>query len=104
VGSRGARDRDQIGELSVGQRISAVVGQALLALYDVEFGAVGGIRTRDLRVETPESWTARRRQHDQQVKWLLEQGSNLQALRHLLNRQARLPNSAIQDQKFAYSG
>jgi hypothetical protein len=41
---------------------------------------------------------------DQQVKWLLEQGSNLQALRHLLNRQARLPNSAIQDQNFAYSG
>ncbi len=31
-------------------------------------------------------------------KWLLEQGSNLQALRHLINSQARLPNSAIQDQ------
>ena len=30
-------------------------------------------------------------------KWLLEQGSNLQALRHLINSQARLPNSAIQD-------
>jgi hypothetical protein len=67
-------------------------------------GAVGGIRTRDLRSEIPESWTARRRQRDredQNAKWLLEQGSNLQALRHLINSQARLPNSAIQDQKWA---
>src|SRR6266849_10922571 len=31
--------------------------------------------------------------------WLLEQGSNLQALRHLINGQARLPISAIQDQR-----
>jgi hypothetical protein len=35
------------------------------------------------------------------VKWLLEQGSNLQALRHLINSQARLPISAIQDQNRA---
>ena len=32
-----------------------------------------------------------------ELRWLLEQGSNLQALRHLINSQARLPNSAIQD-------
>ena len=46
VGPRRARDRDQARQLTN--------------------GAVGGIRTRDLRSEIPGSWTARRRQRDQE--------------------------------------
>src|SRR5262249_12838628 len=40
-----------------------------------------GIPSRDVRSESPEPWTARRRQliKYQEGEWLLEQGSNLQA-------------------------
>jgi hypothetical protein len=35
------------------------------------------------------------------INWLLEQGSNLQALRHLINRQARLPIPPSRIREFA---
>ena len=38
------------------------------------------------------------------IVWLLEQGSNLQALRHLINSQARLPISAIQEELVERAG
>jgi hypothetical protein len=58
--------------------------------------AISGLRTRDLGPLDDDSMNK-----IDQVKWLLEQGSNLQALRHLINSQARLPISAIQDQNRA---
>jgi hypothetical protein len=51
--------------------------------------AIAGVRFRNPGPLDDDSWVKN--------KWLLEQGSNLQALRHLINSQARLPNSAIQD-------
>jgi hypothetical protein len=56
--------------------------------------AISGVRFRDPGPLDDDSVIEK----DQHAKWLLEQGSNLQALRHLINRQARLPTSAIQDQ------
>jgi hypothetical protein len=58
--------------------------------------AISGVRFRDPGPLDDDSVIEKQR--DQETKWLLEQGSNLQALRHLISSQARLPNSAIQDQ------
>ena len=53
--------------------------------------AISGLRIRDPGPLDDDSVAVARRMARAEC-WLLEQDSNLQALRHLINNQARLPN------------